>query len=370
MFFWIILSICAFVALGLALLPIWRGGRVRADDPGAAIYRAQLDEIAADVKRGVLSASEAEASRAEVARRLLAATTVAKAAPAPSGHAGRPVLAAALLAFAAVAALGLYREIGAPALPDQPIAARLETPPEGASIDVLIAKVEEQLRQAPNDGEGWSVIAPVYMRLGRYQDAADAFANAMRLQGETPQKLESYGAALVAAGNGIVSEVARKALQKAVDLEPDRIEARFWLTTAAEQDGRKDDAIAGFKEILSRSEANAPWRPMVEQKLAALTGEPIPQAPGPSAEDVEAASSMTAEDRQQMIEGMVAGLAEKLKADGQNLDGWLRLIRAYTVLQKRDLALKALGDARTALAGDAAALGSVEALAKELGLAS
>jgi cytochrome c-type biogenesis protein CcmH len=255
-------------------------------------------------------------------------------------------------------------------LPDQPMAARLEASPEVASIDVLIAKVEERLRQAPDDAEGWSVVAPVYMRLGRYQDAADAFANLMRLQGETADRLESFGAATVAAGNGIVSETARKALQKAVDLEPNRIEARFWLATAAEQDGRKDDAIAGLKDILARSEANAPWRPMVEQKLALLTGAPAPEAPGPSAEDVEAASGMTAEDRQQMIEGMVAGLAAKLEADGKNLDGWLRLIRAYTVLEKRDLALKALGDARTALAGDAAALGSVEALAKELGLAS
>lgn len=370
MFFWIILSVCAFVALGASLLPVWRGGRARADDPGAAIYRAQLDEIAADVKRGVLSESEAEASRAEVARRLLAAASETKTVSQPAGRAGRPVAAAALLALVAVAALGLYRGIGAPTLPDQPIAARLSAPPEGASIDELVAKVEEQLRKAPDDGAGWSVIAPVYMRLGRYQDAADAFANVMRLQGETAERLESFGAASVAAGNGIVSEVARKALQKAVELDPGRIEARFWLATAAEQDGRNDDAVAGFKEILARSEPDAPWRPMVEQKLAALTGAPQPQAPGPSAEDVEAASAMTAEDRQQMIEGMVAGLAEKLKADGKNLDGWLRLIRAYTVLQKRDLALKALGEARAALAGDAAALGSVEALAKELGLAS
>ncbi|MFO1169371.1 MAG: c-type cytochrome biogenesis protein CcmI [Hyphomicrobiaceae bacterium] len=370
MLLWLILSVGAFLALGAVLLPIWRGGRATSADPGAAIYRAQLDELAADVKRGVLSESEADASRAEVARRLLAAASDTAAIAKPSSQAGRPVLAAALLALVGVAALGLYRGIGMPNLPDQPLAARLSTPPEGAEIDVLVAKVEEQLRKAPDDGEGWSVIAPVYMRLGRYQDAAGAFANAIRLQGETAERLESFGTATIAAADGIVSETARKALQKAVELDADRVEARFWLATAAEQDGRKDDAVAGYKDILARSEANAPWRPMIEQKLAALTGAPAPQAPGPSAEQVDAAADMTPEDRQKMIETMVAGLAEKLKTDGKNVDGWLRLIRAYTVLQKRDLALKALGDARGALAGDTQALGSVEALAKELGLAS
>lgn len=370
MLLWLILSVGAFLALGATLLPIWRGSRSQTADPGAAIYRAQLDELTADVKRGVLSESEAQASRAEVARRLLAATTAAEATAKPASQSGRPVMAAALLAIVGVAALGFYSGVGTPNLRDEPLAERLDTPPEGAEIDVLVAKVEEQLRKAPNDGEGWSVIAPVYMRLGRYQDAADAFANSMRLQGETAERLEAFGVATVAVADGIVSETARKAFQRAVDLDPNRVEARFWLATAAEQDGRKDDAVAGFKDILARSDQNAPWRQMVEQKIAALTGAPAPQAPGPSAEQMDAAADMTPQDRQKMIEGMVAGLAEKLKADGKNVDGWLRLIRAYTVLQKRDLALKALGDARVALAGDTQALGSVETLAKELGLAS
>lgn len=369
MMLWLIFSLLTVLVLAAVLWPVWRGKSVEAADPGSAIYRAQLAEIEADLERGLLSETEAKASRAEVARRLIAAEAERPKAksktPAPTG---RPVVAAVLLALSGVAALGLYRTIGAPELPDLPIAARLQAPVEGDSVDILIAKVEERLRNAPDDGEGWAVIAPVYMRIGRFQEAADAYQNALRLQGESAQHLEGFGAATVAAANGIVSEAARTAFERAVALDDQRIESRFWLAAAAEQDGKKNDAIARFRDILARSAPDAPWRPTVEQRIATLSGAAPP--PGPTSEQVEAASEMSAEDRQAMIEGMVGGLAEKLKTDGKNLDGWLRLIRAYTVLDKRDLAVQALTEARAALAGDAAALTSLDGLAKELGLGS
>ncbi len=369
MMLWLILSLATLAVLAAVLWPVWRGASADVADPGSAIYRAQLAEIEADQQRGLLSETEAKASRAEVARRLIAAEAdQPKSTKKTTVPAGRPAMAAALLALSGVAALGLYRAVGAPELPDQPIAARLTAPVEGDSVEVLIAKVEERLRKAPDDGEGWAVIAPVYMRLGRFQEAADAYQHVLRLQGESAQHLEGFGAATVAAVNGIVSEAARTAFERAVALDDRRIESRFWLAVAAEQDGNKDQAIAGFRDILARSAPDAPWRAEVEQRIATLSGSAPP--PGPSAEQVEAASEMPAEDRQAMIEGMVGGLAEKLKTDAKNLDGWLRLIRAYTVLDKRDLAVQALGEAKVALAGDAVALTSLESLAKELGLGS
>lgn len=369
MMLWLILSLSTLAVLAAVLWPVWRGASGDRADPGSAIYRAQLAEIEVDQKRGLLSETEAKASRAEVARRLIAAEAERPKATSKSiAPAGRPVVAAALLAISGVAALGLYRTIGAPQLPDQPISARLTAPAEGDSVEVLIAKVEERLRKAPDDGEGWAVIAPVYMRLNRFQEAADAYQNALRLLGESAQHLEGFAAATVVAANGIVSETSRTAFERALALDDRRIESRFWLAVAAEQDGKKDVAIAGFRDILARSEPDAPWRPTVEQRIAALTGTAPP--PGPTAEQVDAAAEMSAEDRQAMIEGMVGGLAEKLKTDGKNLDGWLRLIRAYTVLDKRDLAVQALGEAKGALAGDTAALTSLDSLAKELGLGS
>ena len=71
-----------------------------------------------------------------------------------------------------------------------------------------------------------------------------------------------------------------------------------------------------------------------------------------------------------MITGMVARLADRLKNDGSDVDGWLRLVRSYSVLGERDKAVAALADARRALAGDADKLRRMDELAKSLGIGS
>jgi cytochrome c-type biogenesis protein CcmH len=75
-------------------------------------------------------------------------------------------------------------------------------------------------------------------------------------------------------------------------------------------------------------------------------------------------------DRQAMIETMVQRLADRLTQNGDDLAGWLKLVRAYTVLDRKDDALKALGKAKTQFSGNAAALRELDALASELGLRS
>ena len=69
-----------------------------------------------------------------------------------------------------------------------------------------------------------------------------------------------------------------------------------------------------------------------------------------------------------MIAGMVSRLADRLKQDGSDVEGWLRLLRAYVVLGERDKAQGAAADARRALAGDADKLRRIDDLVKELGL--
>ena len=69
-----------------------------------------------------------------------------------------------------------------------------------------------------------------------------------------------------------------------------------------------------------------------------------------------------------MIEGMVGRLAGRLATNGGSLDEWARLIRAYSVLHQADKAKAALADARKALAPDAGAVASLDALARDLGL--
>jgi len=77
---------------------------------------------------------------------------------------------------------------------------------------------------------------------------------------------------------------------------------------------------------------------------------------------------MAPADRNGMIEGMVARLAQKMAENGSDVDGWLRLIKAYAVLGERDKALAAAANARSALSGNNDSLRRIGDLARELGL--
>lgn len=287
-------------------------------------------------------------------------------------------------------ALGLYLLYGSPRLPDQPLAARLEDPSNSQNLDALIARVEARLREHPDEGEGWDVIAPVYMGAQRYQDAADAYSEAIRLRGPTAKRLSGQGQALVLANNGVVTEDAKSALTQAIALDPTLIEPRILLAIAKEQDGDFAGAIADWRALIDKAPADAPWRQMVEQRIAGdeahLAGEPVPGEPvagapvpggaappvagGPSASDVAAAQNMSPADRQAMIETMVQRLAARLDQDGSDLGGWLKLVKAYSVLDRKDDALKALARAKSQFTGNAQALQQLDQLAAELGLKS
>jgi len=278
-------------------------------------------------------------------------------------------------------ALGLYLLYGSPRLPDQPLAARLEDPSNSQNLGALVARVEARLREHPDEGEGWDVVAPVYLGAQRYQDAADAYGEAIRLLGPSAKRLSGQGQALVLANNGVVTEDARGALTQAIALDPTLIEPRILIAIAKEQDGDFAGAIADWRSLIDKAPADAPWRQMVEQRIAGdeahLAGKSVPDQPvtggeaagGPSAADV-AAQTMDPAGRQAMIETMVQRLAARLDQDGSDLGGWLKLVKAYSVLDRKDDALKALARAKSQFTGNAQALQQLDQLAAELGLKS
>src|SRR5690606_10076792 len=124
------------------------------------------------------------------------------------------------------------------------------------------------LREHPEDGKGWDVIAPVYLRLQRFADAAHAFAEANRLEGESVRRLLGFAEATLLAENGIVTEPVRKAALRVLALEPGRIEVRVWLALAKEQDGDLAAAVAEYNDILGKAPQDAPWRSAVSERLA------------------------------------------------------------------------------------------------------
>ena len=388
MLLWIILGCLTALVVFVLLRPLLGAGtREDAREAfNAAVYRDQLGEIDADRGRGLIGESEAEAARLEIARRLLQEDSKERAAGREQVSAGRARAATIVVATVVpVLTLGLYLLYGSPRLPDQPLAARLEDPSNNQNLEALVARVEARLREHPEEGEGWDVVAPVYMGWQRYQDAADAYGEAIRLLGPTAKRLSGQGQALVLANNGVVSEEARGVLTRAIELDPSLTEPRILIAIAKEQDGNFTAAIADWRALLNKSEADAPWHQMVEQRIASdeahLAGKPVPDQPapaeaappvaaGPSAGDVAAAQNMSPADRQAMIETMVQRLADRLDQDGSDLGGWLKLVKAYSVLDRKDDAEKALARAKSQFTGNAQALQQLDQLAAELGLKS
>jgi cytochrome c-type biogenesis protein CcmH len=360
---WFAFALMTAAAIFAVLWPLSRRAPTLRSGSDVAVYRDQLEEIRRDQAAGLIGESEAAAAQVEVSRRLIAAAdaqteTGPQGSPAAMTRRRRIIAVVALTAFP-VGALALYLAIGSPTLPGQPLASRVAT--ERQSIAQLVAQVEAHLAKNPDEGRGWEVIAPIYLRMGRFEDAVKARRLALKLNGETADRYASLGEALTAAANGVVTAEALAAFKAAIARDERHVMARFFLGLAAEQDGRASEAAATWRALLDDAPANAPWADMVRAELARLSG-------GPTEEQIAATRDLPPEQRLAMIKGMVERLAERLHKDGSDVEGWLRLVRSYMILGERERALAAATDARRALAGEPEKLRRLNELVKGLGL--
>lgn len=361
MVIWIILLAMTAAAVMAVLWPLSRHRAVsRQVDPDTQFYREQIAEIERDRERGVLLPSEAEAAKAEAGRRLLRATGMRDAAFAAVGEpALRRRRAASTLALSVVPilALAIYGGFGSPHLFSQPPVAQVQEQTERLDLMRAVAQVEAHLAQNPQDGRGWEVVAPVYLRMGRMNDAVKAYEAAVRYLGPEANRLANYGEAMVLASNGLVTAEAQAAFEQAVGLDRMSPKARFYLARAAEQDGKVEKAKAAYADLLATSPADAPWVAIVKQQMARLEGsQPV--------EGEDAEPQLGAGD----ILRMVSGLASRLEAEGGSAEEWARLMRSYVVLGQRDKAAAAAQRARQALAQDDAGLKTIDRMAQELKL--
>ncbi|MGO4618414.1 c-type cytochrome biogenesis protein CcmI [Ensifer sp. 2YAB10] len=373
MLFWILVATLTAAVAAVLILPLMRAGEAPSSPHShdIEVYRHQLDELKRDQDSGLIGSADAELARAEVARRLLAAgESDRNVAPAVSQRRGANRLAQAfVLLCLPVVGLCLYLLTGSPGVPAQPLAARLADP--NGDINVLIAKAENHLAVNPNDGAGWDLLAPIYMRNGRIEEAVDAYDRAIRLLGPTPARLGGYAEALVVQSDGLVTTKAQEAFQQALTIDPNDPRSEFYLALGLKQEGKKEEALTAFNRLVATSPADAPWLPLVKQHVAELGGATSAAAPGnPSAEDVAAAESMTSGDRQEMIRGMVESLESRLKENPDNLEGWARLIRSHVVLDQRDKAAAALKEGLKTFPADGDGGKQLLALARELGIAT
>ena len=374
------------LVVAILLAALWRGGGQAAAraDYDMQVYKDQLGEIDRDLARGVLTETEAKAARLEIERRLLKAAEPGKGGKAAPAAETKPAVAliASLAAFVPVASLGLYIFLGSPDLPGQPLAQRQDrlAPSQHAgqqagqqpagSMEDAIGQLASRLEANPENVEGWILLARSYTQVGRYRASSEAYARAVEQGADDPQVLMSYAEMLTAVADGNVPPKAKQLIEQTLAAEPRDPRARYYFGLSQAQAGKTRDAFGTWMSLASDTPAEAPWRNLLEQQITAAAetlGEDLGEipvavappaaaapsrapalaeaAPGPTAEDVEQAQEMTDEERSAFIRSMVDRLASRLEDEPQDLDGWLRLARAYVVLGEAEKAREAFGKA-------------------------
>ncbi|QPM89995.1 c-type cytochrome biogenesis protein CcmI [Pseudooceanicola algae] len=417
MFFWIT---CSALALGVAAV-LARTMMTRTapgpDSPASfdlQIYRDQLAEVDRDLARGVLPESEAGRLRTEISRRILTADS-ADRTPATIATARGPGRWAALAGSGAVLALavGLYAWLGVPGQPDLPRAQRIATakglldsrPSQAEAeaaiggamtyapavevsedFETLMTRLRSALAERPDDEQGLRLLARNEAALGNFQAAYDAQRRLLAVAGTraTAQDHADHADMLILSAGGTISAEAAEALQAALRLDPGNGAATYYSGLLMAQTDRPDIAFNLWNRLLRTSPTDAPWMAPLRAQLpqvARMAGEsrfemPAPPAsaltdpslPGPSAGDIAAAQDMSAQDQQDMIRGMVDGLASRLASDGGVASEWARLIAALGVLGETDRARAIYQEAEQTFAGNPGDLAVIARAGQQAGL--
>lgn len=415
--FWLTAAGLAALVLALILRALWRA-RVSEDDdadhPDLDVYRDQLREVERDAARGVIPADEAERLRAEVARRLLEADRALKGAE----TAGRPAPRAAtwvavVIVLALVPLSGwLYLTLGQPGYGDMPIAARIaegerlrETRPSQAVAQAdleargfyeqvaassetdadylaLVERLREAVASRPNDLQGQRLLAQSEARVGNLRESWRAQEAVVALLGDqsTAEDWALLANLMVVAAGGYVSPEAERVLEQTLARDRENGTALYYAGLMFSQTGRPDRAFDIWRRLLDRSAPTDPWvdpiRAQIEM-MAQLAGNHRYTLPplsemgagrGPSAADMQAAAQMDPEARAEFIEGMVAGLSQRLAQDGGTAQDWARLITAYGVLGRGEDAAAVWSEAQSVFAGRAEDMAILAQAARGAGL--
>jgi cytochrome c-type biogenesis protein CcmH len=363
--------IFALLTAGVILLVTrsLRRAPASADASEIEVYKQQLAELDREEERGTLGKDEVLETRAEISRRLLRAGRQSISSPSEKVKVSKAAIPAIVVAaLLSVGTIGVYSYYGKPGLSDQPLEARLSAPFDQQTLDVQVANMERRLRENPADVSGWTAVASIYFKSALFDKAAEAYQRAIDAGGEDEDRLLGLAESLTFANDGAISEQAAQALHAALKINPNSLRGRFWSGLLAEQDGKPAEAETIYRAMLS-GEIHPVLRNIVSERLTALT------AGGKRGPETANAGPQVAGDpldgeQGKMIRGMVERLAERLKENKDDLEGWLKLIRSYAVLKETDKAQEATATARQQFASDAKALEQIDALAQGLGLGS
>jgi len=391
--FWLIAAFLICLAALFIALPLLNTAEGAPEEEGTdvAFYRAQLEALDKDVARAVITLEEAKSAKVEISRRLLEADRRSQIGGKARGNSlSHPLIAAISFLFIAGLSGGIYMQLGAAGYDDQPLEGRYvaaeerhanrpsqaeaesvapENPYQQNPEDVtLVDQLRTALASRPDDLRGHQLLVANEARLGRFGAAANAQQQVVRILGDAANAAEYADLAdlmILAAGN-YVSPEAEEVLHETLRLDPSNGTARFYMGMVSAQIGRADRAFQTWRELLEESAPEDPWMPAIRSQIMSaaqaagvryeLPPEGTTPLRGPDQATVDAAAEMTPEQRSNMIEDMVSGLAARLAEGNGTAQEWGQLILAHTALGETQAAEAALDQARRELAEDAAAL--------------
>ena len=384
---WLLMTILCSATAVVISIPLIR----RYDDQGQgvqdqAIYQDQLDEVDRDQLAGTIDAPEAKAARVEIRRRLATVeTTSKKSQPLSSGWKMLALVSTSSLVI--LGGVNLYAYLGTPELPS---VSNLQPPTTAApktqdavaglgQIDTLITKLEARLQANPKDSEAWRMLGWAQFNKQNYAASAEAYVKAVEIDPANIDYRSAYAEALVQAAEGIVTPKAQSLIAEVLAKDPMNFRARFYDSLAHEQAGDQEGALDRWTALLAASPADAGWRADVVARIvnlgkamgrdvSAIVASPAPAAPIIDDAQKSAIQALPEGDQIAMIKGMVAKLAERLKTDPNDRDGWIKLIKSYQVLNDAAAAKDALSRALLAFTNDPANRDKIAAAAAELGL--
>jgi len=317
------------------------GGAGGGDDASLAVHRRQLSEIDDLAERGLLADAELKGARAEAGRRLIAAADHQAAWPPADPRLRSLVLG--LAALAPVIALIAYMMIGMPGMADAPFLKRVaqwrNSDPSQLEPQKIAAVVEQIVAAHPKDAEALKNLALARLAGGDVSGASQALRRAVVLAPDRADLWVGLGETFVAEGDGEIGPDARRAFGEALKRDPHSASARYHLARARIADGDLAGGLADWRALLASLATDDPRRASFGQEIAQVEangGLPVSAAPTgqPSQAQASGAANPAAggADVQDMIQGMVAGLAARLETSPDDPDGWIKLTRAYAVL--------------------------------------
>jgi len=235
---WVLFALMAACVVVGTLWPLGKqeGKQQGRHGKAMAIYEDQLAEVERDTERGLITPEEGRAAQVEIKRRMLATSEREEVGHSASGRAA--IFVAALIV--PFAGLGLYWQVGAPEIPSVPFAERGAEQDDARQLQTLVTELRNRLEDDPQGGEtrGWELLATTYMNMGRPGLAAEAFSQIVERDDATSATWSQYAEALITAESGSVTPLARRAIDRAAELDPMPAPC-FWTASRRRKSSRR-----------------------------------------------------------------------------------------------------------------------------------